>query len=82
MASFTLPESYVDVAQRPALAHAHAVERAEDRERQLVLVQGGVGEVLHGQLLEPVGRQRRRHPALVALPRWASGRCSRTPSMS
>ena len=60
IASFTLPLEHLDVAEGPALADADAVERPHDRVGQLVLVPGGPGEVLDGQLLEAVGRQRRR----------------------
>ena len=72
MASFTLPLSDLDVAEGPLLADADAVERAHDRVRQLVLVPGGPGEVLDGELLEAVGRERRRDLALLALVATAS----------
>ena len=57
----------LDVAQGPALADADAVEGPHDRVGQPVLLVGGLGEVLDRQLLEPVGRQRRRDLALLAL---------------
>ena len=75
IASFTLPRQHLDVAERPALADADAVERAHDRVRQLVLVPGGPGEVLDGELLESVRRERRRDLALLRPRRSASGRC-------
>jgi len=49
----------VGVAERPALADPDAVERPDDRVRQLVLLEGALGEVLRGELLEAVGRDRR-----------------------
>ena len=55
------------VAEGPALADAHAVERAHQRVRKLVLVPRGPGEVLHRQLLEPVRGQRRRYLPLLPL---------------
>jgi hypothetical protein len=69
MASFTLPLGTSTSPERPLLADADAVERTDDRVRQLVLVPGRPGEVLHRQLLEPVGGERRRHLALLALVR-------------
>ena len=42
------------VPAAPALPDADAVERPHDRVRQPVLLIGGAGEVLHGQLLETV----------------------------
>src|SRR5215469_735741 len=57
------------IAERAALADADAVERADDRERQLVLVVCRAGEVLDRELLEAVGRQRRRALPLLALVR-------------
>ena len=59
----------VRVADRPALADADAVERPDDRVRQLVLLPGALGEVLRGELLEAVGRDRRRRGQLGALGR-------------
>ena len=71
----------VDVAERPRLTDADTVERAHDRVGQLVLVLGGPSEILDRQLLESVGRQRRRtlarHP-----PPTANGPSTRTPSSS
>src|SRR6266542_2991640 len=61
---------HLGFAERPALADAHTVERPHDRVRQAVLVERGAGEVLHGELLEAVRRQRRRDAPLVALLRW------------
>ena len=54
------------VAQRAALADAHAVERAHEGEGKLVLIPGGPGEILHRQLLESVRRQRRRNLPLLS----------------
>ena len=62
---------HVDVTESAALADPDAVERPDDRVRQLVLIPRGAGEVLDGQLLEAVGRQRRRDLALLALVRSA-----------
>ena len=53
----------------PALADPDAVERPDDRVRQLVLLPGALGEVLRGELLEAVGRDRRRRGQLGALGR-------------
>ncbi len=60
---------HLDVAERPLLADADAVERPQDRVGQLVLVPCGVREVLDRQLLEAVGRQRRGHLTLLTLER-------------
>ena len=68
-ASFTLPLMMSRVAERPALADADAVERPDDRVRQLVLLPGALGEVLGRELLEAVGRDRRRRRQLGALGR-------------
>ena len=53
------------VAQGPALPDAHAVEGPHQGVGKLVLIPGGPGEVLHRQLLEPVGGQRRRDLPLL-----------------
>ncbi len=63
----------LDVAERPALADADAVERPHDRVRQLVLLPGALGEVLDGELLEAVGRERRRRSS-AARPRATARR--------
>ena len=55
------------LAQGPTLTDAHTVERTHDGVRQAILLVGGNGEILHGQLLESVRGQRRRHLALVTL---------------
>ena len=67
---------------RPPLADAHAVERPQDRVRQPVLLPGALREVLRGQLLEAVRRDRRGR-GRAGRPR-ASGRRSptRRPSTS
>ena len=67
MASRTFPDRISSSPSGPALADAHAVERPDDRVGQPVLVPRGLGEVLHRELLEAVGRQRRRDLALLAL---------------
>ena len=62
------------VAAGPPLADADAVERPDDRVRQSVLLACPLGEILHRQLLEPVGRGRRRRSAAGRLPRV--GKCA------
>ena len=59
----------VRVADGPALADADAVERTDDGVRQLELLPGALGEVLRGELLEAVGRDRRRRGQLGAFGR-------------
>ena len=61
--------AHLDVAERPPLTDTDTVERPHDRVRQLVLVPGRLREVLDGQLLEAVRRQRRRDRPLVTLHR-------------
>ena len=55
------------VGQGPLLADADAVERPDDGVGQAVLLVGALGEVLRRQLLEAVGRLRRRAAALLPL---------------
>ena len=69
IASLTLPLMIVGVAQRPPLADPDAVERPQDGVGQLVLLPGALGEVLAGELLEAVGRARRRAVSCGALGR-------------
>src|SRR5262249_39112771 len=57
------------LAQRPPFADADAVERPDDRERQLILLPGALCVVFRRQFLEAVGRGRRRTAALLALRR-------------
>ena len=72
----------VRVADGPPLADADAVERADDRVGQPVLLPGALGEVLGRELLEAVGRERRRAAALLALGGREDRRRSRRPSTS
>ena len=58
---------HLDLAERTRLADADAVERPHDRERQPVLVVGGLREVLDRELLEPVRRERRRDSRAAGL---------------
>src|SRR5258707_10657266 len=60
------------LAQGPAFAHADAVEWANDREGQMILLPGALDVILRSQLLEAVGRARRRAAALFALLRRPS----------
>ena len=64
----------VRVADRPPLADPDAVERPQDRVRQLVLLPGALREVLGRELLEAVGRDRRRRRPLGALRGREDGR--------
>jgi hypothetical protein len=61
---------YLDVAESPTVAHPNAVEWPDNRVGELMLVPRGVGEVLDGELLEAVRRERRWALPLVTLLRW------------
>lgn len=58
---------HLHVTEGTAFTHPDAVERSDDGVGDPVLVPRGAGEVLDGELLEPVRRQRRRDLPLVAL---------------
>ena len=59
---------HLDLAERPSLADANAVEGPHDRVGQSVLFPCGTGEVFHRELLEAVRRKGRRDLPFVPFP--------------